>query len=192
MVSKDDFLAALNPSTCGICLEEYDGAHIPVEMPKCGHHFGDHCIANLVESAHPSNNKCPLCRQVLFEQEDYNGYGYPLHEVVEEEEEEEEEGEEVAEDLAFGTRRNHRKRRQRIGLASTCPVMTMTSTSTTKRTMIQRRLSCVRKRIVFDTLKGVIIEILESAEALEFSAGVKPGRRESQELRSSYILGGNE
>jgi len=103
MVSKDDFLASLDPQKCSLCLEPYDSTHVPVDL-ECGHVFGDYCIANAVESETQNNNRCPLCRRVLFEQEDFDENGYPLYNdaVMESEEEnygEHEEMEEEGEDF---------------------------------------------------------------------------------------------
>lgn len=44
--------------------------HVPVEL-KCGHIFGSHCIVEQTEFRTANNNRCPLCRQELFEHEDF-------------------------------------------------------------------------------------------------------------------------
>jgi hypothetical protein len=54
-------------------------------MHECGHVFGDHCIANFVETATQNNNKCPLCREILFQQEDFNEHGYRIRGNADEE-----------------------------------------------------------------------------------------------------------
>jgi hypothetical protein len=74
MLTKDQFMSSLDALTCSLCLEPYDATHIPVQLP-CNHIFGDHCIANVIESESPNNNRCPLCREVLFEQEDFDEHG---------------------------------------------------------------------------------------------------------------------
>jgi hypothetical protein len=62
--------------------------------------FGDHCIANAVETSTQNNNRCPLCRAKLFEQEDYDENGdwiYDSDEVPDDVEEQEVEGDEEEE-----------------------------------------------------------------------------------------------
>jgi len=73
-VTKDEFLKSLDPLQCSLCLEPYDAQHVPVEI-ACGHVFGDYCIANVAESETQNNNRCPLCRCKLFEQEDFDSDG---------------------------------------------------------------------------------------------------------------------
>lgn len=69
MVSKQQFLDSVKPLTCNICREEFHSTHDLVEMPVCGHIFGDICIALMIESAirDKNNSKCPMCRTQLFE-----------------------------------------------------------------------------------------------------------------------------
>ncbi|KAI4915592.1 hypothetical protein J4E90_004037 [Alternaria incomplexa] len=73
MLTKDQFVQGLEPLRCGICLDDYSTEHVPVQLP-CGHIFGDHCIVKQVEAEMPNNNRCPLCRQELFHQEDTHAY----------------------------------------------------------------------------------------------------------------------
>ncbi|KAI4921374.1 hypothetical protein J4E85_008719 [Alternaria conjuncta] len=73
MLTKDQFVQGLEPLRCGICLDDYSTEHVPVQLP-CGHIFGDHCIVKQVEAEMPNNNRCPLCRQELFHQEDTHVY----------------------------------------------------------------------------------------------------------------------
>ncbi|KAF2252890.1 hypothetical protein BU26DRAFT_211120 [Trematosphaeria pertusa] len=70
--TKDEFIENLEPLTCSLCLEKYGNDHVPVELPDCGHVFGDHCIIQWFETESENNNKCPLCRNELFEQEDFD------------------------------------------------------------------------------------------------------------------------
>jgi hypothetical protein len=74
MPTKNDFLASLDPLKFFLCLEPYDKTHVPVEL-ECGHIFGDYCIAYAAESETQNNNRCPLCRRKLFEQEDFDSDG---------------------------------------------------------------------------------------------------------------------
>lgn len=76
--TKDEFLGNLQPADCAICLQTFDIEHVPIQLP-CFHVVGADCVANLAESSNPTNNQCPLCRRVLFEQEDYDAQGHPLH-----------------------------------------------------------------------------------------------------------------
>jgi hypothetical protein len=86
MVTKDEFLESLDGLSCSLCLEQYDDTHVPVQLPGCGHIFGDYCIANAVEAATQNNNRCPLCRNELFEQEDFDDDGDRLYDADEESE----------------------------------------------------------------------------------------------------------
>jgi hypothetical protein len=94
MPTKNDFLASLDPLKCSLCLDLYDKTHVPVEL-ECGHIFGDYCIANAAESETQNNNRCPLCRRKLFEQEDFDSYGELIHAR---DQNEEEGGEETADE----------------------------------------------------------------------------------------------
>ncbi|CAI9627049.1 unnamed protein product [Alternaria burnsii] len=73
MVTKNKFIEKLQPTKCSICLEDYNSDHVPVELP-CSHIFGGHCIVEQTESRMPNNNRCPLCRHELFEQEDFHSF----------------------------------------------------------------------------------------------------------------------
>ncbi|KAH7086913.1 hypothetical protein FB567DRAFT_549348 [Paraphoma chrysanthemicola] len=84
MVTKDQFMDSLDALTCSLCLEPYTSDHVPIQLP-CNHIFGDYCIANVAESESPNNNRCPLCRTVLFEQEDFNENGDPISDEEERE-----------------------------------------------------------------------------------------------------------
>ncbi|KAF1833048.1 hypothetical protein BDW02DRAFT_401551 [Decorospora gaudefroyi] len=68
MVTKDEFIEQLEPLTCSICLDEFDTEHVPIQLP-CGHIFGHHCFVMQAESGQQNSNRCPLCREELFEQE---------------------------------------------------------------------------------------------------------------------------
>ncbi|KAH6878843.1 hypothetical protein BKA58DRAFT_436533 [Alternaria rosae] len=68
MLTKDHFVQRLERLKCSICLDDYSTEHVPVQL-LCGHIFGDHCIIKQVEAEMPNNNRCPLCRQELFQQE---------------------------------------------------------------------------------------------------------------------------
>ncbi|KAG9188445.1 hypothetical protein G6011_02368 [Alternaria panax] len=70
MVTKNKFIEKLQPIKCSICLDGYSSDHVPVEL-SCGHIFGGHCIVEQTEIRMPNNNRCPLCRRELFEQEDF-------------------------------------------------------------------------------------------------------------------------
>jgi hypothetical protein len=66
----------------------------------CGHIFGDYCIASAVEAKIQNDNRCPLCRAELFEQEDFDEGGDQLYvsdgeseDVHDEDEDEDEERE---------------------------------------------------------------------------------------------------
>ncbi|RYN84784.1 hypothetical protein AA0119_g8166 [Alternaria tenuissima] len=73
VVTKNKFIEKLQPIKCSICLEDYNSDHVPVELP-CSHIFGGHCIVEQTESRMPNNNRCPLCRHELFEQEDFHSF----------------------------------------------------------------------------------------------------------------------
>ncbi|TGO33909.1 hypothetical protein BHYA_0222g00190 [Botrytis hyacinthi] len=60
--------AKLDFDQCGICIESYAEATIPLEpnhepakMPKCGHVFGRDCIVEWLKK----HDTCPLCRDEL-------------------------------------------------------------------------------------------------------------------------------
>ncbi|TGO20911.1 hypothetical protein BPAE_0257g00160 [Botrytis paeoniae] len=60
--------ATLDFEQCGICIESYAEATIPLEpnhepskMPKCGHVFGRDCIVEWLKN----HDTCPLCRDEL-------------------------------------------------------------------------------------------------------------------------------
>ncbi|TGO48017.1 hypothetical protein BCON_0255g00150 [Botryotinia convoluta] len=60
--------ATLDFEQCGICIESYAEATIPLEpnhepskMPKCGHVFGRDCIVEWLKK----HDTCPLCRDEL-------------------------------------------------------------------------------------------------------------------------------
>jgi hypothetical protein len=92
-VTKDEFVESFDALSCSLCLEPYDATHVPVELPGCGHVFGDYCIANAVESKTQNNNPRPLCRDKLFEQEDFDENGdwiYDSDDSLEDDEESEE------------------------------------------------------------------------------------------------------
>ncbi|KAI4648119.1 hypothetical protein J4E93_004530 [Alternaria ventricosa] len=91
MLTKDQFVKGLEPLRCGICLDDYSTEHVPVQL-LCGHIFGDHCIVEQVEAEMPNSNRCPLCRQELFHQE--NTPVYVSDESVFDEADDEAEGEE--------------------------------------------------------------------------------------------------
>jgi hypothetical protein len=66
--------------------------------------FGDYCIANAVEAKIQNDNRCPLCRAELFEQEDFDEGGDQLYvsdgeseDVDDEDEDEEREKDEAGE-----------------------------------------------------------------------------------------------
>ncbi|KAH7076723.1 hypothetical protein BKA63DRAFT_510608 [Paraphoma chrysanthemicola] len=84
MVTKNQFMDSLDALTCSLCLEPYTSDHVPIQLP-CNHIFGDYCIANVAESESSNNNRCPLCRKVLFEQEDFNENGDPISDEEERE-----------------------------------------------------------------------------------------------------------
>jgi hypothetical protein len=67
MMTKDLFIGALEPLTCSLYLEPYSTKHTPIQLPDCGHIFGDHCFVNAIEMDIQKNNRCPLCRKTLFE-----------------------------------------------------------------------------------------------------------------------------
>lgn len=48
---------------CPICLENIE---TELFVTKCGHKFHNNCAEQLKESGH---NKCPMCREVIFEEE---------------------------------------------------------------------------------------------------------------------------
>ena len=48
---------------------------MPVQIPECGHTFGDHCIVGWLESNNANANKCPLCRITLFKSEHVTSEG---------------------------------------------------------------------------------------------------------------------
>ena len=55
-----------NDNTCSICMNRFrsrEDPEPPVRLP-CGHVMGRKCISRWLES----ENSCPLCRRVLFEQ----------------------------------------------------------------------------------------------------------------------------
>lgn len=61
--------ATLDFKQCGICIDSYAEATIPLEpnhepakMPKCGHVFGRDCIVEWLEK----HDTCPLCRDELL------------------------------------------------------------------------------------------------------------------------------
>ncbi|KAF2132951.1 hypothetical protein P153DRAFT_414887 [Dothidotthia symphoricarpi CBS 119687] len=92
--NKDEFIENIEPLTCSLCLEEYDDTHVPIQLADCGHIFGDHCIVEWFETKIRNNNRCPMCREKLFQQEDFDRYGNPIpHEN--EDDEEDDEGENV-------------------------------------------------------------------------------------------------
>jgi hypothetical protein len=78
ILTKDGFLGNLQPADYAICLQTFDTEHVPIQLP-CFHIVDADCIANLAESSNPTNNQCPLCRRVLFQQEDFDAQGHLLH-----------------------------------------------------------------------------------------------------------------
>jgi hypothetical protein len=85
MVTKDLFISALEPLMCSLCLEPYSTTHMPIQLPDCGHIFGDYCLVNAIETDIKNNNRCPLCRKELFEQEDFDEDGEYIYDDDDEE-----------------------------------------------------------------------------------------------------------
>ena len=50
-----------------ICLDDYLGADEAVRLP-CSHIVGRNCLSKLIDPLGPSDNLCPYCRQVMYEQ----------------------------------------------------------------------------------------------------------------------------
>jgi len=65
--SKESFIQNnIAPVSCGICREDFDKNHTPVQLETCKHVFGHHCILNWFETDRAAANTCPNCRTVLF------------------------------------------------------------------------------------------------------------------------------
>lgn len=66
--TKENFIRDnVAPVSCGICREDFDKNHTPVQLETCKHVFGHHCILNWFETDRTAANTCPSCRTVLFQ-----------------------------------------------------------------------------------------------------------------------------
>lgn len=69
--TKENFIRDnVAPVSCGICREDFDKNHTPVQLETCKHVFGHHCILNWFETDRTAANTCPSCRTVLFQADD--------------------------------------------------------------------------------------------------------------------------
>jgi hypothetical protein len=68
--------------SCGICREDFDKNHTPVQLETCKHVFGHQCILKWFETYRAAANTCPNCRTVLFRADSgttQNGGNDPFH-----------------------------------------------------------------------------------------------------------------
>ncbi|CAO2653360.1 Nn.00g027710.m01.CDS01 [Neocucurbitaria sp. VM-36] len=61
------FLSTLLEHDCTICDEPFSATHAPVILPTCKHVFGSKCLRMWVLSGNRGHNRCPVCRDVLFD-----------------------------------------------------------------------------------------------------------------------------
>ncbi|KAF2111983.1 hypothetical protein BDV96DRAFT_649347 [Lophiotrema nucula] len=67
IVTGNSIISAFEPALCQICLEPYDKKHMPVQISKCGHQFGEKCLEKWLTSHGDSrrHKTCPQCRGQL-------------------------------------------------------------------------------------------------------------------------------
>ncbi|KAF2243269.1 hypothetical protein BU26DRAFT_554809 [Trematosphaeria pertusa] len=96
--SKNEYLANQIDviSDCSICHEGFDDEHRPARLSgqnSCHHVFGSTCLRRWLESDEPAANKCPMCRKILYHQNEGEERGD--EEEGEDEEDEDEDMESV-------------------------------------------------------------------------------------------------